>query len=87
MVEPFVINGERYVACATRLGSIKRTGPVTNKQYIITFNGVWIDNEDAEELVGVEEDVWCFRQKGYIRIVTVFNMDPSEVEIRNKQSS
>lgn len=87
MIAPFIINGERYVACPTRLGTKKTAGPVTGKVYLITFRGTWIDEADAEELVGLVEEIWCFRQERYIELVTIFNMDPPEREVRLKQRS
>lgn len=73
-----------FVACPTRLGSITRTGPVTGKKWGITPSGVWIDADDAAELVEIVEDIWCFRTNGYIPTHAVFYASPTVDDLARK---
>lgn len=84
MIAPCIVDGDAFVGCPTRLGSINRDGPVTGKKYTITPTGVWIDEDDAAVLTEIKEDVYCFRAGGNININTVFylNPDANQVEMR-----
>jgi len=73
---PSSTNEFSFVACPTRLGQIVKTGPVTGERWAITPQGVWIDADDAAELVDVIEDIWCFRANRYLPMQTVFYMTP-----------
>ena len=75
------IEGWSFVACPTRLGSIVRTGPVTEKQWGIVATGTWIDADDALALSQIYEEVYCVRVNDYITMRTVFFLEPSETQI------
>lgn len=66
-----------FVGCPSRLGHIKKVGPLTGKEWLITPGGVWIDADDAAELVEAIEKVWCFRLNGYLDMHTVLYLCPS----------
>lgn len=50
------INGQIFVRCHSRLGTVTIDGPVTGKVWAIPVSGVWIDEED-EELVGLKKNL------------------------------
>lgn len=70
-----------HVACPSRLGEIKRRGPVTGKEWLISPRGCWIDADDAAELVQIIEDVWCFRIEGWLKMHTVYYLDPTREQL------
>lgn len=78
MIPPSIHNGKWFVACHSRLGQIRRKGPVTGKEYLISPRGEWVDVEDAEEMVGNIEKFWCFKQNRYIEVIGIFNMEPAQ---------
>lgn len=69
-------DGWSFVGCPSRLGSIKKVGPVTGSEWSIKPTGEWIDANDAAELVEIIEPVWCFRANGFIQVKTVFYLNP-----------
>lgn len=55
-----------FVACPSRLGHIKVIGPKTNKEWIITPQGVWIDKIDwDDELENEKIPYYCFRTRQF----------------------
>lgn len=82
MIQPYILNGRTLVGCPTRLGTVKKKGPVTGQPVIVPVTGAWIDADDAEELVDIKEDVWCWRENRYININTIFYLNPSEDQVR-----
>lgn len=83
MIPPCIRNGKAFVGCPSRLGTVKKDGPVTGKKLVISIQGNWINEEDADELTANKEDVWCFRENGLIKIYTVFYLNPSEAQLRS----
>lgn len=49
---------------------------------MITPFGAWIDARDADILVDIKEDVWCFRTRSFISIHTVMYLNPNADEVR-----
>ena len=82
MIQPYIVNDMTFVGCPSRLGSVKKVGPVTDQVWYIRPGGAWIDADDAEILTDIKEDVWCFRTESYININTVFYLNPSEDQVR-----
>jgi hypothetical protein len=65
-----------FVACQSRLGSVKLNGPKTGKDWIITRYGNWMAKDD-EELLDTQVQVWCFRQNKFITIKAIYETVPS----------
>ena len=81
MLAPCIVNGHAFVVCHSRLGSVKKTGPVTGNGYDIGQYGVWINEEDAEILVEELDTIWCFKSQGFIEIHSVVYLDPTREQI------
>ena len=73
-----------FVGCPARLGHITRRGPITGQNWVITPLGVWIDAQDAAELVEIIEKVWCFRSESYLDLHTVLYLVPSTHQLATK---
>ena len=82
LVPRAIINGKVLVGCHSRLGNVTRTGPITSKEHHITMLGTWVDEEDAELMVNLEEKVPCNRKRdGFRTIVGLFYLDPTTKQI------
>lgn len=70
-----------FVACSSKVGSVKLVGPVTGESYIINSKGVPIDLRDSD-LLDEEIDVFCFRRGCFIKQKAIFEISPSISQIR-----
>lgn len=77
MPQVYTVNGYSFVASPARYGHITRQGPVSGITWVVTPIGVWIDEEDAEILTEIEEEVWCFRTRSFINRHMVFYAVPT----------
>lgn len=75
MTQPF--DDFWFVGCPARLGQIKKIGPVSGCEYVISPRGIWVQIEDAEIMLEETQQIWCFRQNGWLTIHPVILLSPT----------
>lgn len=73
-----------FVQSSVSAGNIKVMSKVWGREVIITPQGTWIPEDDAEEITEQEYKTWCPKEKRFVLKRAIFIITPSARQLENR---
>ncbi len=73
-----------FVQSSVSAGNIRVQSVVWNREVIITPQGTWIPESDAEIICEEEYKTWCPKEKRFVLKRAIFMVNPSARQLESK---